>query len=1121
MKRQSEQSSSRYFPSARPGTRLIEGVVRATLFLALFSAVPAASQNLDEGEEFTIVLPFFSIPDFDPRQEILILVRSRLGAEVTFSWGEGSQPDRTLTIPPGGSNFLKLDTADLPLPGASGQYRRILQARADNPVNMTVVLDRGTASEAYEVIPHRFFGYEYVTMNERSLVDGSVVVVAAIEDSTIVRITPSVPTLEGAAAGVPFEVRLDSAEVYQIVSQRRIVPEIDDDLSGTRIVADRPVGVFSATTCTNMPVGNITCNPLIEQLPHVDALGVTHVLPIFPDERTTFLKGVPVCPPTRVRSPELLPALDQTFEGETGTLYRVGSSGVIRSEGPMLLGHISTNLSRFPPDGVRDTTGDPTLSLLTSERQMASSYLVEIPSLLGRVDGSFAGGWIHHLTVTRVDQTSTVTVNGQPFAMTGNVGSARFFPGLYNVQATGPIAVTLHGRSVSDGYAFVPGLITREFELMTDTLRGDLCADGLDTTITLVNRSGGRVRIDRGAFINGLEGAIDTPLPVTLEAGESVDLAIRISGRSERHEGRLMLYEETNGCPRRIMAGRIILRRVELDLIPPGPIRFADIFPPIRTADTVIAVVNSGRDTVTIVGVPVEPASFRVTGTTPSLPVRLAPGDTVEVRLRFRSEPGDTRVDGRILFLTEPCPVDSLWSVDLFGVVRSLQVLPPELLRDTLLCDAEVTDTLITRIVNRESLTISLDSIELAEGEPGEFELIGGGGNQPQSIAPGDTLVLLVRYRSGSLDGDRRATLRMWGRASGFDPMEVELAVRLESYRFEVTGVNLDFGRAVCDSISPRTITIRNTGTLPINHQGVRLLIGEGFELSESGVRPIEAGGEIGVVIRPDVLFGTFVDTVEIRDSLCGTTLLLPVSASCLDYGTITLRLPNLTGAIGDLLELPLLLERKPEQHGLGARFRLECVIRYRGDILYPGPSLAEVPDGVTGVVVDRRVDPDLTAELRLRFEGRMTASPALARLPLSLLLGEGNYSELSFREVDFTFDDASIVSEVATEDGSVSLDGYCQIGGTRWIDAEGTFGMKVVTADGRITLLLDLVEDGVTTATLYSAEGREVATLLDAMPGPGRWRVDEERPVLTAGLYFIRLRTPTQILVQPVLFGE
>ena len=82
----------------------------------------------------------------------------------------------------------------------------------------------------------------------------SAFLIVATEDNTVVNITPSVPTLDGKPAGVPYSVTLPQAgNTYHVRSLR----EGDQrDLSGSRITADdcKKIAVFNGNTLTRVPI---------------------------------------------------------------------------------------------------------------------------------------------------------------------------------------------------------------------------------------------------------------------------------------------------------------------------------------------------------------------------------------------------------------------------------------------------------------------------------------------------------------------------------------------------------------------------------------------------------------------------------------------------------------------------------------------------------------------------------------------------------------------------------------------------------------------------------------------------------------------------------------------------
>jgi gliding motility-associated-like protein len=131
-----------------------------------------------------------------------------------------------------------------------------IQIISDKKINCQAYHYRMFFSEATKVPSIEELGNRYIILAE----DGesstlmnqsrkSGFVVAATKDQTTLQIIPSERTLGLLPAGVPHQVVLNKGETYQIESQ--------DDLSGTEIISDNPVAVFSGavrgTLCPHNP----------------------------------------------------------------------------------------------------------------------------------------------------------------------------------------------------------------------------------------------------------------------------------------------------------------------------------------------------------------------------------------------------------------------------------------------------------------------------------------------------------------------------------------------------------------------------------------------------------------------------------------------------------------------------------------------------------------------------------------------------------------------------------------------------------------------------------------------------------------------------------------------------
>ncbi len=114
--------------------------------------------------------------------------------------------------------------------------------------------------------------YVAVTPYPRSTISGGApfAQIAALHDATTVTVRPIVDIVggvgvEGAVAGTPVSYTLDAGEYLQLTQQ--------EELAGSPITADKPVGVWGGASCLNIEVAVAACDTAHQQIPHVQALG--------------------------------------------------------------------------------------------------------------------------------------------------------------------------------------------------------------------------------------------------------------------------------------------------------------------------------------------------------------------------------------------------------------------------------------------------------------------------------------------------------------------------------------------------------------------------------------------------------------------------------------------------------------------------------------------------------------------------------------------------------------------------------------------------------------------------------------------------------------------------------
>lgn len=1082
------------------------------LLLLILSASSLHAQTAGEGREFVLTLPYLS-PSLNGGAETFRLsLSSEVGASVRLTLNATGAVTNTV-VPSGSTVEVQFDTLDLALPHAEGIFRRSLLVESDAPVTAVIILDRGTASEAYAGIANDLLGYGYRAVAYPSTGEGTFIVVAAIEDRTTVTLTPSVATRLGNPANVPLTVTLNRGEVYQLLSLQRFNPDIVDDLTGSHIVADRPIAVWSGTTCARPPFGNITCGPLIEQLPPVDLLGRDHPFALFPEERQAPWRAVAACAATALRGPDLIAPVD-TLLAPAPAFLEVTSfgNGRLLSDEPILLAHFGINIST-PPHDQNLPIGDPTMTIVTPVEGMAFRHLVVSPFLPSRADGGGGVPWKHFISITRGTLTTGATIDGVPVAFTGLVAEQVVDAGSHVVEGDRPIAVTAIGRSVSDAYAYVPGGVTRRLPLRADTIEGILCGETYDTTIVIRNMSTADVRVDAADFLNGLNGEIVTPLPLTIPAESGANLAIRLFDvRSGAREGRIMLT--SGACAQRVGVVRIDLDEEIIDAVP----AFGSIisFQPIPrfavSTDQVVRVINRKPFPITIDRFGTTHPAFTVVA--PPLPLLIPPFSEANVTLRFAPAPEDTIVDGRLFLFSARCPLDSSRSFDLHGEITLLAGLPPS--TPLLLCDPKEPGemTAMFAYYGRDPLTVR-DAFIV--GDPTEFELLDPI-TAPLSLGERDTLFLRVRFTPSAL-GQRNATLRVVTDRSGFDTVDIPLRFENELIDFAVDRDAIDFGAVDCGAEAPQVVSVSNRGTRSVEGMEARLLVGEGFAMTSDPLDPLLVDSTATITVTASGQPGRlYRDTLLLREPICGIEKRIPLSYGCIARGELRIGFREEQGSVGEMRSIPLLIERDAFPSVEGAPFAMTVRVRMRADILLTRDPYVVPADGIS---VDRITRSVRGAErfLEMRMSGTITSSDTLALLPVLVLLGSDTLTELAIDSIDFLFGDAFHAGTVTPFDGRFIVDGICMIGENRLITASEPPALKITPNPSResVSVEIRLVEDGGTALLLTDMTGRIIRTIVDQPMARGGWRVAVAVDDLPAGQYFVSLRTPTATMSAPL----
>ena len=142
---------------------------------------------------------------------------------------------------------------------------------ASNDAYLALPIISLPAGRSYEYIAASIFGDSGTVGQSKD----SVALIIGTENDTEIILEPSVPITHPFAPirqfipGVPVQLRTVTIQRFQTF----YLEVRGGDISGTRIIANKPISVFSGHECANVPLASIPCDILIEQLQPIDTWG--------------------------------------------------------------------------------------------------------------------------------------------------------------------------------------------------------------------------------------------------------------------------------------------------------------------------------------------------------------------------------------------------------------------------------------------------------------------------------------------------------------------------------------------------------------------------------------------------------------------------------------------------------------------------------------------------------------------------------------------------------------------------------------------------------------------------------------------------------------------------------
>jgi hypothetical protein len=326
-------------------------------------------------------------------------------------------------------------------------------------------------------LPSSAFNTSYLVLGREQTATESVhatafVTIVAAEDDTEVsveltaRVQAGGSMTQNASPGDVIVEKLNRFDVWQISTVNDAADPQDaggvpkEDLTGTIIVADKPIGVYSGAECAQVPNGTASCDHMEEQLFPVNSWG-NHYIGVTTKDRadplgfgSTFpdywriiaaLDGTQVTTnPAQTGTPVTLNQ-GQFIEFESGTPFEVLASG------PVLMGQFIASC------GMLCSTSDPSFMLAVPVEQFRADHVFLTPP-------TFETNYITVLAPAG----AAVQLDGAPlsgFVPVGNGFSYLYVSvseGAHVLLSDQPVGIQVYGWGQKISYGYPGGLDLRK-----------------------------------------------------------------------------------------------------------------------------------------------------------------------------------------------------------------------------------------------------------------------------------------------------------------------------------------------------------------------------------------------------------------------------------------------------------------------------------------------------------------------------------------------------------------------------------------------------------------------------------------------------------------------------------
>ncbi len=229
---------------------------------------------------------FMESRNYNPNHFIEITVTSRETTTFKIFIGKEETPfNNTYTVTANNSMQVKIPWGMVEAMGSETVQNKGIHLISEKPVNVYALNWDQNSADVAVIYPVESLGHEYFAMCYTPDIDlgrpldgngrNSEFLIVATQDSTKIKIKPSKVTDKLIPQDSVFSVTLNKGEVYQVQSENAVGSKNSGqgDLTGSYVIADKPVAFYSGSLSTRIPFGQCCWDHLYEQIPPVQTWG--------------------------------------------------------------------------------------------------------------------------------------------------------------------------------------------------------------------------------------------------------------------------------------------------------------------------------------------------------------------------------------------------------------------------------------------------------------------------------------------------------------------------------------------------------------------------------------------------------------------------------------------------------------------------------------------------------------------------------------------------------------------------------------------------------------------------------------------------------------------------------